>query len=103
MNNTVEREISLENLFWKLLLGWRRWLILGIVFAVLVSGLKYRRDISAYKAAVAQQGKEEEKEEKDIILEPEEREAVENAKEVMRQLDEVEDYLKDSIDRKSVV
>lgn len=97
MNNTVEREISLENLFWKLLLGWRRWLILGIVFAVLVSGLKYRRDISAYKAAVAQQGKEEEKEEKDIILEPEEREAVENAKEVMRQLDEVEDYLKDSM------
>lgn len=97
MNNTVEREISLENLFWKLLLGWRRWLILGIVFAALVSGLKYKRDISAYQAAVAQQGKEEEKEEKDIILEPEEREAVENAKEIMRQMDEVEDYLKESM------
>ena len=46
----TEREINLLDLFWEVLLGWRRIICFGILLAVLIGGMKYYMDIRAYRA-----------------------------------------------------
>lgn len=46
----TEREINLVDLFWSILFGWRKIICFGILFAVLISGLKYFLDIRDYHA-----------------------------------------------------
>ena len=41
----VDREINLVELFWQFLLSWRQIICFGIIFAVLLGGLKYVRDV----------------------------------------------------------
>ena len=48
----MEREISLKNLFWKLLFGWRYWFIGGIISSLLMLGIGYKRDTIAYNKAM---------------------------------------------------
>ena len=49
MENTQEQEISLVGLFWKILFRWRQLIILGLIFAVFISGLQYVRSQSIWK------------------------------------------------------
>lgn len=100
MKNTAEREISLVSLFWDILLGWRRLAALGILFAVLVSGLKYSRDDKAYQSVLRQQAAAEQSQEEpetEIVLTKEEAEAVENAKGLQRQINTMKTYLQESM------
>ena len=50
MENQV-REISLRHLFWKVMLGWKLWIVCAVLFAILLPGVKYAKDTRAYKAA----------------------------------------------------
>ena len=50
MENQV-REISLRHLFWKVMLGWKLWIVCAVLFAILLPGVKYAKDARAYKAA----------------------------------------------------
>ncbi len=45
----AEREINLIDLFWKILFSWRQMLCFGILFAILLSGMKYFLDVKAYQ------------------------------------------------------
>lgn len=95
MQNTAEREISLMNLFWKLVFGWRSIIVFGVAFAVLLSGLQYARALSSYRALSNQQeaGNEEEK----IVLTQEERADVEDVLVLQKRMSAVRNYMKHSI------
>ena len=59
MENQV-REISLRQLFWKVMMGWKLWIVCAVLFAILLPGVKYAKDVRAYHAA--QQPKDEKQE-----------------------------------------
>lgn len=87
----VEREINLKELFWGLLLGWRQLICYGIIFAVLLCGMRYFLDVRSYRAAQnfdIEKAKEE--------LETEDREKVENAVQIKKQISGYENYLEKS-------
>lgn len=50
--NYQEREIDLINLCWKIAFAWRWCLIVALVCAILVPGIKYYKDLSAYNASL---------------------------------------------------
>ena len=81
----MEREVNLLDLFWSLLLSWRQIICFGIIFAVLLGGLKYVRDTRAYQAA--QNADVEEKEEE---LSEAEMQQVLNAKNLISRIKEYE-------------
>ena len=87
----MEREVNLLDLFWSLLLSWRQIICFGIIFAVLLGGLQYVRDISAYQA-VQNVSMEEEKEE----LSDDELQQVLNAKNLISRIKDYEEYLDSS-------
>ena len=87
----MEREVNLLDLFWSLLLSWRQIICFGIIFAVLLGGLKYVRDVSAYQA-VQNVSMEEEKEE----LSDDELQQVLNAKNLISRIKEYEEYMASS-------
>ena len=64
MNNSYnaprEIEIDLVDLMWKLLMQWKAVLIVCILMALLVPGVKYVKDSKAYKAQLADKKKAEE-------------------------------------------
>lgn len=84
----AEREINLTQLFWNILLGWRQIICLGIVFAVLLSGLKYYMDGRSYK--ISQNVNIEET--KDGLKE-EELEKLADAEEMQIRIDDYEKYM----------
>lgn len=86
-----EREFSLIDLLWDILFSWRQVLCLGIIFAILVSGLKYARDIRAFNVAQSANIGEEE-----IKLTAEEEQKIENARIMMERIDNYQDYLETS-------
>ena len=88
----MEREINLIELFWGILFNWRQVLCVGIVFAVLLGGVKYIRDIKDY-----QKVQNIDKEQGIIDLTEAEEEQVESAKELMTRIEEFEDYLNTSV------
>ncbi len=47
----TEREINLGDLFWKILQSWRKVICFGLLFAVLVSGLRYFLSVRSYHAS----------------------------------------------------
>ena len=55
-----EKEVSLRELFWRTVMAWRVWIIWGIVFAVLISGMHYAKSMRSYQAEVAKQKAAEE-------------------------------------------
>lgn len=86
-----EREINLMELFWDILLGWRQIVCLGILFAVLVSGMKYFMSIRSYQAS-QNINVEEAKED----LKKEELEKLADAEEIQSRIDEYEKYMEKS-------
>lgn len=98
MENRIEREISLSNLFWKLLLGWRRWLAAAIIFAILIATFDYVRDSAAYKNAMSQQEKIQQGQiDETISLTVEEQEEVDTVKELQKTIAKTKEYMDNSI------
>lgn len=87
----MEREVNLLDLFWSLLLSWRQIICFGIIFAVLLGGVKYVRDIRSYQAV--QNIDLEEKEEE---LPEDEMQQVLNAKNLISRIKEYEEYMASS-------
>ena len=73
MGNQV-REISLRHLFWKVMLGWKLWIVCALLFAILLPGVKYVKDARAYKAAQQPQDNQE------VIFTKEEQQQIDNVK-----------------------
>lgn len=84
-------EIDLKEIFWRLLLGWRQIICLGLVFALLVCGLKYLLDNRSYDA-VQNLNVEEAKEE----LKRAEVERIEEAEQMQIRIDDYEKYMETS-------
>ena len=83
----TEREINLLDLFWEVLLGWRRIICFGILLAVLIGGMKYYMDIRAYRAS-----QNIDLEEAKSELKIEELEKIEYAKLIKSRINEYERY-----------
>lgn len=88
----MERELDLKDLFWNILLSWRQMIIFGIVFAVLFTGLKFIKDKKAYQVAMNVENGQEE-----IGLTPEEKDQISSAKEIIKRLEEYQEYLDTSV------
>ncbi len=87
----VDREINLVELFWQFLLSWRQIICFGIIFAVLLGGLKYVRDVRIYQAS---QNVDIEQQEESL---PEaEMQQVLEARNLMARIEEYENYLDNS-------
>lgn len=86
-----EREINLLDLFWKILLNWRKLICFGILFAVLVSGMRYFLDVRAYQAF---KSIDVEKIKED--MEPEELKKLADAVSLQRRIDDFNSYLEKS-------
>lgn len=87
----LEREINLVDLFCNILLGWRRIICFALLFAVILSGVKYLLDVRSYYASQnVDIGKVEEK------LEEDELEQLSDAIDLQKRIDEYENYQKKS-------
>lgn len=91
MENQV-REISLRHLFWKVMLGWKLWIVCALLFAILLPGVKYAKDVRAYKAA--QQPKDNSQE---VEFTREEEQQIEDVKSLQVLMDKNSAYMQDSI------
>ena len=87
----MEREISLKNLFWKLLFGWRYWFIGGIISSLLMLGIGYKRDTIDYNKAMKNSL------EQDVILTKEEEKVIEEAEEIQNKIDKLQTYIQESV------
>ena len=87
----MEREINLQELFWNILLGWRSIICFGLIFALLLGGVKYAKDIRSYRAA--QNVKVEQKEQE---LTEEEKQQIVDAGKLMARINEYEKYMNTS-------
>ena len=76
MENQV-REISLRQLFWKVMMGWKLWMVCSVLFAILLPGVKYVKDVRSYHAA--QQPKDEEQEQT-VVLTDDEQQQIDDVK-----------------------
>ena len=83
----AEREISLSDLFWSILLGWRKIICFGILFAVLLCGMRYFLDVRSYRAS---QNIDAEAMEDD--LKKEEKEQLSDAVSLQERIDNYEKY-----------
>lgn len=81
------REINLANLFWEILLSWRKCICFGVLFAIVLSGMKYFMDVRSYHAS---QNIDVEKEKSN--LEQEEMEQLSDAVALQGRVDEYEKY-----------
>lgn len=87
----VEREINLAELFWNVLLGWRQIICFGVVFAVLLGGMKFVMNVRSSQS-LQDINVEEAKEE----LEEEELNKIEDAKQMQIRIDDYEKYMEKS-------
>lgn len=93
-NQSEEREISLSDLLWNILRGWRLIIILAIVFAILLTGIRYAKDTKNISSASQKQNISLEELEK--TLSKEEQSTLSQAKKLQKQIEEKETYQKDS-------
>ncbi|MCI8494141.1 MAG: hypothetical protein HFI74_00425 [Lachnospiraceae bacterium] len=87
----TEREIDLIELFWEVLLGWRQIICIGILFAVLLTGMRYLLDVRSFHAS---QNVDIEKEKEK--LKQDDLEALNRAVNTQVRLDEFEAYRENS-------
>lgn len=87
----VEREISLVDLMWNVLLSWRKLICFGIIFAVLVGVMRYFLDVRTYNAS-----KNIDYDKIEDSLEKAESEKLSNALKLQERINNFENYLEDS-------
>jgi len=90
MQERGEREINLMGLIWQTIFGWRQIICFGVIFAILLSGAKYFKDIQGYKKEKSSVGQEE------VVLPDEEMQQVLEARNLMSRIEEYEGYLETS-------
>ena len=93
MENQV-REISLRQLFWKVMMGWKLWILCAVLFAILLPGVKYAKDVRAYHAA--QQPKDE-KQEPTVVLTDDEQQQIDDVKSLNLLIEKNSNYMQNSI------
>ena len=93
MENQV-REISLRQLFWKVMMGWNLWIVCAVLFAILLPGVKYAKDVRAYHAA--QQPKDE-KQEPTVVLTDDEQQQIDDVKSLKLLIEKNSNYMQNSI------
>ena len=93
MENQV-REISLRQLFWKVMMGWKLWIVCAVLFAILLPGVKYAKDVRAYHAA--QQPKDE-KQEPTVVLTDDEQQQIDDVKSLNLLIEKNSNYMQNSI------
>ena len=93
MENQV-REISLRQLFWKVMMGWKLWIVCAVLFAILLPGVKYAKDVRAYHAA--QQPKDEEQE-PTVVLTDDEQQQIDDVKSLKLLIEKNSNYMQNSI------
>ena len=86
MENQV-REISLRHLFWKVMLGWKLWIVCAVLFAILLPGVKCVKDARAYKAAQQPQDNQE------VIFTKEEQQQIDDVKSLHVLMDKNSTYM----------
>lgn len=94
-NRSQEREISIRDLFWEILYGWRFLIVSALILAVLLGGYSYIKSWKSVKNAGVQNHVSIEDLEKSLSVE--EREDVNQAKSIQKQIEEKEEYQKESI------
>ena len=87
----MEREVSLIELFWNIIFGWRQIISFGIIFAVLLCGMKYFLDMRGNQSDQNMSAEELEEE-----LPEDEMEQVTNARNIKARAEEYEKYLETS-------
>ncbi len=87
----VEREVSLLELFWNIIFAWRQLICFGILFAVLLCGMKYFMDVRNNQPVQKTSSEELEEE-----LEEDEMVQVLNARNIKSQIEEYTKYLETS-------
>lgn len=87
----MEREINLAELFWNILFSWRQIICSALIFAILLTGIKYFRDKSTFLAAQKNDSAQEE-----VQLTSEEEEQIESAKIMMSRIENYQKYLDES-------
>ncbi len=97
-----EKEISLRELFWQIVMAWRFWIISGIIFAVLISGMHYVKGMKTYHAEVAQQKAAEELTEEveassSTDFTKDELQQIQDAKSIKKAMEKSRKYLKNSV------
>ena len=90
MQERTERELDLKEIFWGILFHWRQIVCFGIIFAILVSGVKYLRDMRSYQLAQNAENTQQEE------LAEDEMQQVIEARHLMSRIKEYEDYLENS-------
>lgn len=85
----MEREINLMELFWNILFSWRQILCFTVCFSILISGVKYVKDIRNYETT-------QNVEIDEIDLTADEQAQVEDAKIMMQRVENYEKYLNES-------
>ncbi len=85
------REINLAELFWQMIFKWRPIICFGILFAVLLCGMKYTMDMRSYRAS-----QNIDTEQLASELTEEERQQVTQANNLSARIREYEDYLESS-------
>lgn len=90
MENQV-REISLRHLFWKVMLGWKLWIVCAVLFAILLPGVKYAKDTRAYKAAQQPQDNQE------VTFTKEEQQQIDDVKSLHVLMDKNSTYMQESL------
>lgn len=86
----LEREISIGEIVWSLLFGWRKIVCLALVFGLLFGGFRYVRDIRAYRFAQESESIPEDQ------LTSVELEEVNNIRNLQKQLEGDREYLEHS-------
>lgn len=92
MENQV-REISLRHLFWKVMLGWKLWIVCALLFAILLPGVKYAKDARAYNAA--QQPQPDNTQE--VVFTKTEQQQIDDVKSLQVLLDKNSVYMQESL------
>jgi len=90
-----EREISLRELLWKIVYGWRLVIIIAIIFSVVVTGIKYYKD--TVNLSIAKKAKSKTEEELLKELTSEETEELLQAQNIQKQIEEKKEYQTNSI------
>ena len=93
-NGKSGREISLRQLFWKVMMGWKLWILCAVLFAILLPGVKYAKDVRAYHAA--QQPKDE-KQEPTVVLTDDEQQQIDDVKSLNLLIEKNSNYMQNSI------
>ena len=93
MENQV-REISLRQLFWKVMMGWKLWIVCAVLFAILLPGVKYAKDVRAYHAALQPK---DEKQEPTVVLTDDEQQQIDDVKSLKLLIEKNSNYMQNSI------